>query len=193
MEQLQRAQMEAAISAVRQANQGDLVIAAYGSLPDRPEAGMEAVSRAMLPGFRKSMCVRVASCRGSPDAPGLVAGLIPEAGSAAMAMLMQAADPTDPILAQRLSLRELNGKAYTPLVVHLDLPDGSARLALGFAAEVWHCDFWTGPAEVAAGLIAKASGECGANEAYLDAVVAFERRVFGAVTPELDAIQRALR
>lgn len=192
MRHLQKAQLEAAVAALRLATAGDLPIAAYGSLPDRPEPGMIPLSPVVLPGFRKSMCVRVATCRGSAVAPGLVAGLIPDPSAAAMAMLMQAEDADDPDLLHRLAARELDGKAYAPVLLRADAPDGCSQLALAFVADVWHRDFWSGSPTAAASMISAASGDCGANRAYLDLVLAFETRVFGRVTPELAEIARRL-
>ena len=192
MKTLQIAHLQAAVDAVRLANGGALPIAAYGSLPDRPETGMVAVSPAILPGYRKSMCVRVVTCRGSVAAPGLVAGLIPENGSKTMAMLMQTDDADDPDLLNRLAARELDGKGYAPAIVRADLKDGSSRLALAFIAEIWHSDFWAGAPSDAALMMSRATGRCGSNVAYLAAVIDFETQVFGHVTPELSEISRHL-
>lgn len=189
--QYQTNQLHAAIAAVRAANYGQLDIAAYGSLPDRPEPGMGRPVPARLPGYRKAICIRERTCRGTAKRPGLVAGLLPDPGRDSMAMIFHSETPDLEALIRRLSLRELDGRGYAPQPV-LAQVDGTPRLALAFVAALGHPDVLEMAPDLAAATIAKAEGTCGTNRAYLEQILAFESRVYGQTTPELREIAEHL-
>lgn len=184
-------QLHVVIAAVRAANDGQLDIAAYGSLPDRPEHGMAEPIPARLPGYRKDMCIRERTCRGTAARPGLVAGLLPDPARDSMAMIFHSKTPDLEALVRRLSLRELDGRGYAAQPV-LAQVDGTPRLALAFVAALGHPDVVELAPGLAAATIANTEGACGTNRAYLEQILAFENRVYGETTPELREIAEHL-
>ncbi len=175
--------------AVKCLNDGQLLIAAYGSLPGKPEPGLQRPRRALIPGYRKSLCISVATHRGTPERPGLVAGILPARDEAAMAMAFDGEPATEDDLLAGLARRELDGKAYDPKALLVSFEDGTQRFALGFAAIPGHTDVVELPAAAAARIVAHAAGCSGTNAAYLRLTLGFERRAFGRVTPSLGQIE----
>lgn len=186
-------QLMSAARVVRQANAGDLVLVGYGSLPDKPEPGWRAVGPVLVEGWAKRMCIEVSRCRGTPEVPGLVAGLLPDAGAAAMGMLAVADAPDDPAVLEALARRELGGLAYDPLPVLCRAGDERTTIALAFVASIWHRQTRRLTVEAAADIIARAEGSCGPNRAYLDLLLGFETRAFGHQTPEIAVVKEALK
>lgn len=183
MQDIQNAQLRASAELVMQANNGRFVIAGYGSLPNRQAPGTSQLGAAWIKHTRKEMCIRVTRCRGKPGAPGLVAGIVPEANMSSMALLSVFHGPSLDAFLDELAQRELQGLAYDPRPVLCRRLDGSDQLALAFVAAPWHPDFVQLPARETADIIQSASGSCGHNRDYLDLVTDFERDVFGEVSP----------
>lgn len=189
---LQNNQLDNAIELVRRLNGNELIIAGYGSLPDRPEAGMHNLGPAFISDHVKGLHILVESCRGVPGTPGLVAGLLPSPGQNAMANLSMVSSDKIESLREKLRVRELNGKAYCPSLVHTFPLEGPPVLALAFVTAIWHPNFVSMDAKAAAQIVAKASGSCGSNLDYLKMVTDFERRAFGQTTPSLADIHAEL-
>ncbi|MEP4928687.1 MAG: gamma-glutamylcyclotransferase [Hyphomicrobiales bacterium] len=187
MNHLQLAQLHETAKTVRQANYGQLYIAGYGSLPGKPEPGLTPVGPGWIRNYQKDLCVSVTNCRGDALLPGRVAGLIPEVGARSMSMLTLAQGNEDDLMC-RLAQRELNGLAYDPRVVTFDQATGESTLALAFAAAIWHPEIASETLTERARIVARASGTCGTNRAYLELCLAFEQDCFGTTTKSLSAL-----
>ncbi|MGC3940943.1 gamma-glutamylcyclotransferase [Roseobacter sp. EG26] len=191
MKLFQYQQLMDAVSIVRDANDGDLLIAGYGSLPLKPEAGLMPLEPGWVRHHRKELCIEVTRCRGTVDRPGRVAGLVPDTKARSMCMIARA-DPLDHELLDRLAQRELGGLPYEARVVSCDLKLGGRQLALGFVAALWHPGFRIENLDRLASVVSRAEGACGTNRAYLDLVLSFEMQVFGTVTDDLGLLKSRL-
>lgn len=191
MKSLQYQQLRDAVSIVQNANDGDLLIAGYGSLPLKPEAGLVPHEPGWVRHHRKELCIEVTRCRGTVDRPARVAGLVPDAKARSMCMIARA-DPLDGELLDGLAQRELGGLAYDARVVSCDLKSGGRLLALGFVAALWHPGFRIENLDRQATVVSRAEGTCGTNRAYLDLVLGFEMQVFGTVTEDLGRLKSRL-
>jgi len=191
MKQLQDMQLAAMAEAIRTANDGSLLLAAYGSLPLKPEPDSRLEGAGWILGYRKDLCISVTRCRGTPDHPGRVAGLIPDDSARAMAMVTKATGQHDRFLAG-LAARELNGLGYDPAVLTCEMTTGERKLVLGFVASIWHRDFQQEPVDVRAPIVAASKGTCGSNMEYLEMVLTFEQAAFGKTTSQLQALKSAI-
>ncbi|MEP2981627.1 MAG: gamma-glutamylcyclotransferase [Lentilitoribacter sp.] len=191
MKNFQKVHLQDSVDIVRNANGGELLIAGYGSLPNRPEPGLTPISPGWILNYRKEMCIRVTTCRGTSSQPARVAGLVPDTKSRSMCMIAKA-DGDQQMLLEQLENRELAGMAYDPRVVAVDLMNGKHILAVAFVAAFWHVDLLQEMVTEQANVIAKASGSCGSNREYLDLILDFEWKMFGMVTPKLAALQKRL-
>lgn len=181
----QRTTFEHAANLVRAANGGDLLIAAYGSLPLKPEPELVPAGAALIPQYRKALCIRVTTCRGTSLNEGRVAGLIPDPNESALTMIMRAHGGPDTELMERLARRELDGLAYEARPLLCNLVNGGNVIALGFVAETEHPGFREDFEEELVDIVASAKGTCGSNLEYLDMILAFERATFGRTTAHL--------
>ena len=140
----------------------------YGSLIWRP--GFEALraERAVLPGWRRSFCLRSVRYRGTPEAPGLVLGLDADPDAACEGVAYQVgADAAEATLAY-LRERELVTYAYRELVASAQLATGETVDALIYAVDRAHPQYAGAlPLAEQAAIIARSVGPMGPNRDYL--------------------------
>ena len=144
----------------------DLWVFAYGSLMWDPAIHFSEVRRARVNGYHRRFCLETKGGRGSPNAPGLMAGLDYGGFCEGLVFRIEAAlvDQETEILWQR----EMIMRGYAPTFVAIETPQGEVE-ALAFVVML------DGPhyladitLEKAAPMIATARGFFGSNLEYLD-------------------------
>ena len=144
----------------------DLWVFAYGSLMWDPAIRFCEVRRATAQGYHRRFCLETKGGRGSPDAPGLMAGLDYGGLCEGLAFRIEATqvDRETEILWQR----EMIMYGYAPTFIVMETPQGEVE-ALAFVVML------DGPhyladitVEQAAPMIAAARGFFGSNLEYLD-------------------------
>jgi cation transport protein ChaC len=144
----------------------DLWIFAYGSLMWDPAIHFSEIRRATANGYHRRFCLETKGGRGSPDAPGLMAGLDYGGLCEGLVFRIEAAhvDQETEILWQR----EMILHGYTPTFITIETPQDEVE-ALAFVVML------DGPhylpnitLEDAAPMIAIAQGFFGSNLEYLD-------------------------
>jgi cation transport protein ChaC len=145
---------------------GDLWIFAYGSLMWDPAVHFSEVRRATANGYRRRFCLESNGGRGSPQTPGLMAGLDYGGFCEGLVFRIEAAlvDQETEILWQR----EMIMRGYAPTFIATKTPQGEVE-ALAFVVLL------DGPhylpditLDEAAPMIAAARGFFGSNLEYLD-------------------------
>lgn len=144
----------------------DLWIFGYGSLIWRPDFEYLEKRPAVLAGWSRRFWQGSHDHRGTPEAPGRVVTLIPDAESACEGMAFRLADSARERVLQLLDYREKNG--YERLYSKLVLDDGRSVDGLTYIADEENPAF-LGPAPLAeiAKQIATSVGPSGQNSDYL--------------------------
>jgi len=111
----------------------------YGSLMWRPGFPYEEVLPASLDGYRREMCIQSVRYRGTPDAPGLVCGLMPGGRCRGLAYRIHA-DKKESVI-RYLDERELVNDVYLPCHVNLELEGGFRVKARTYVADTEHLQY----------------------------------------------------
>ncbi len=145
----------------------ELWVFAYGSLMWDPGIHFSEVRFADLDGYQRRFSYRIMVGRGSPECPALMLALEPSAGCCRGLAFRIAADAVD-AETEILWRREMIRGGYLPRLLPVATPQGDIT-ALAFVANAGH-DEYAGelPPDVAAAMIASASGPLGSNRAYLE-------------------------
>ena len=145
---------------------GDFWVFAYGSLMWDPAIHFSEVRRATADGYHRRFCLETKGGRGSPETPGLMAGLDYGGICEGLVFRIEAArvDKETEILWQR----EMIMRGYAPTFIAMETPQGQVE-ALAFVVML------DGPhylpditLDEAAPMIATARGFFGSNMEYLD-------------------------
>ncbi len=134
-EQLARADFVSA-SGVEEATHGELWVFGYGSLVWRPGFTYSLRCKAMLRGWRRSLCVYSHVYRGTPERPGLVLGLDRGGACPGVAFRVDAAlrEPTIRYLREREQVTAVYLERMVPIVL-----EGGERVnALTYIADRLH-------------------------------------------------------
>ncbi len=148
----------------------DLWVFAYGSLMWDPAFFFDEVRLARAEGYERRFCLLLKSGRGSPDAPGLMAGL--DRGDSCQGLAFRIrADHVDQE-SEIIWRREMIGFGYVPTFIPVETAIGSVE-ALTFVVDPDSDRYQGGlnPDEAAA-MIAVAEGRLGSNREYLDSLSA---------------------
>ena len=115
---------------------GELWVFGYGSLMWRPGFTYSLRCKAMLRGWRRSLCIYSHHYRGTPDRPGLVLGLDRGGACPGVAFRVEAAlrEPTIRYLRER----EQPTAVYIERMVPVTLESGDRVSALTFVADRMH-------------------------------------------------------
>ena len=115
---------------------GELWVFGYGSLMWRPGFTYSLRCKAMLRGWRRSLCIYSHHYRGTPDRPGLVLGLDRGGACPGVAFRVEAAlrEPTIRYLRER----EQPTAVYIERMVPITLESGDRVSALTFVADRMH-------------------------------------------------------
>jgi glutathione-specific gamma-glutamylcyclotransferase len=118
---------------------GDLWIFGYGSLMWRPGFAFSLRCKAMLRGWRRSLCIYSHIYRGTPDRPGLVLGLDRGGACQGVAFRVEAAlsEPT----IRHLREREQVTAVYVERMVPVELESGERVSALTYVADRLHAQY----------------------------------------------------
>ncbi|PJI95375.1 cation transport protein ChaC [Acidovorax sp. 69] len=149
----------------------DLWVFAYGSLMWNPGFHFDQVRRAHLQGFarRFALCTHIG--RGTPDCPGLVLTLQPDADHACEGLAFRIPAALVDAESRLLWRREMITGAYCPALLPLQTPQGLVH-ALVLTANTAHPHYRGDLSmQATAATIAKACGRIGSNREYLDQLV----------------------
>src|SRR5215468_2904359 len=147
----------------------DLWIFAYGSLMWRPACEIDGQEMAVLKGWHRKFCIRIARWRGTPDNPGLMMAL--DRGGSCRAVVQRLSASAIRNQLGQLLRREMTSKEHPtnrPRWVTVDTGDGQRRRAIVFAVER-ASPYYSGnfsPEETAA-ILARAVGHWGSGAEYL--------------------------
>jgi cation transport protein ChaC len=149
---------------------GDFWVFGYGSLIWRPGFAHVETQRARLYGYRRALCIYSHVHRGTRERPGLVLGL--DRGGSCIGMAFRVpGDLREEVIAY-LRERELVTNVYLERTVAVRLEDGAAVPAVTYVADRDHEQYAGALDEAeAASVVSGASGQSGANEAYLFSTV----------------------
>ncbi len=106
----------------------------YGSLIWNPEFAFDRRITARIHGYHRRLCLWSRVNRGTPDCPGLVAGLDRGGSCAGVVYRLQAAGAQREL--ERLWEREMFLGSYAPRWLNCQLPDGSHQRALAFVVRL---------------------------------------------------------
>lgn len=144
---------------------GDLWVFGYGSLMWRPGFEYLEVRPARLYGYHRALCIWSWVHRGTQEQPGLVFGL--DAGGSCIGRAFRIAEADKPAVVEYLYAREMVTAVYIPRLHTVRLPEGPVT-ALCFVVDRRHRQYAGRLAvEQAAGVVAGARGQSGANREYL--------------------------
>jgi cation transport protein ChaC len=146
----------------------DLWIFAYGSLMWRPACEIDGQEMALLRGWHRKFCIRIARWRGTPDNPGLMMALDRGGSCRAVAPRLSAATARDRL--GQLLRRELTSKnnpTNRPRWVTVEA-GGRRRRAIAFAV-MRSSPYYSGDfsPEETAEILARAVGHWGSGAEYL--------------------------
>lgn len=146
---------------------GPLRVFGYGSLMWRPGFDYEACCEAVLPGYRRSLCVWSWHHRGTQTVPGLVFGLDQIAGTFCQGCVYTIPASERLQALQYLRERELITDVYAPAWLSLQTPAGEVE-ALTFVVDREH-EQYAGEldAETCARVCATSVGKSGPNHEYV--------------------------
>jgi glutathione-specific gamma-glutamylcyclotransferase len=152
--------------AVERAPHGELWVFGYGSLMWRPGFAYAFRCKAMLRGWRRSLCIYSHDYRGTPEKPGLVLGLDRGGACAGVAFRVKAALREATI--RYLRDREQVTSVYVERVVPVTLESGERVNALTYVADRLHRQYAGRIDREAMLAIVRASrGQSGENAAYV--------------------------
>lgn len=145
---------------------GDLWVFGYGSLMWRPGFLYTLRSKAMLRGWRRSLCIYSHVYRGTREKPGLVLGL-DRGGACSGVAFRVAATLSEPTL-RYLREREQATSVYFERMVPVTLESGERVNALAFVADRLH-EQYAGrlDREAMLGIVRAGRGQSGENAAYV--------------------------
>lgn len=148
----------------------DVWVFAYGSLMWNPAIHVAESARAKLYGYHRAFCLSLRFGRGSPEAPGLMLGLMPGGMCQGIAHRIAAGAVESEL--RILWMREMLSGAYVPRRTAVRLDRGAAP-AVTFVINRAHARYeGRRPPEEAARRIAAAAGHLGTNRDYLYRTVA---------------------
>jgi len=146
--------------------QDDLWVFAYGSLMWDPGFRFAEVRCALLPGYHRSFCLRSELGRGTPERPGMMAGLVE--GGTCRGLAFRIAAPLVEAETRVLWKREMLMHAYEPTFVPVETAPGTVE-ALTFVINPAGRNFQPGMSvEETARYMAQGEGLYGTSLAYLE-------------------------
>jgi glutathione-specific gamma-glutamylcyclotransferase len=145
---------------------GELWVFGYGSLMWRPGFAYDFRCKAMLRGWRRSLCVYSHVYRGTPERPGLVLGL--DRGGACHGVAFRVDVALREATIRYLREREQATAVYIERIAPITLENGERVRALTFVADRQHPQY-AGRLDRDAilGLVRAGNGKSGDNAAYV--------------------------
>lgn len=147
----------------------------YGSLIWRPDFAFAAREQALLRGLHRDLCVISHVHRGTPDRPGLVAGL--DLGGACRGVAFQVVPGAEQDTIDYLRAREQQTMVYRETSRRVQLADGRHVEAVCFVVDRGHHQYGKGLSlEEKAALLSTGVGKSGRSIDYLtDLIDSLER------------------
>ena len=139
----------------------------YGSLVWRPSPALEGCGTEVCraDGYRRAFCQRSADHRGTPEAPGLVASIVPAPDASCYGLAYTIPDERVDSVLDELDFREKGG--YSADVITIHTTAGESQQALAYYASNENPMYLDASLEEAAQIIKTAVGPSGANDQYL--------------------------
>ncbi len=145
---------------------GDLWVFGYGSLMWRPGFVYTLRCKAMLRGWRRSLCIYSHIYRGTREKPGLVLGL--DRGGACPGVAFRVATPLREPTVRYLREREQATAVYLERMVPVTLESGERVRALVFVADRLHAQYAGRlDREAMLGMVRAGRGQSGENATYV--------------------------
>jgi glutathione-specific gamma-glutamylcyclotransferase len=145
---------------------GGLWVFGYGSLMWRPGFAYARRCKALLRGWRRSLCVFSHVYRGSPDRPGLVLGL--DRGGACPGVAFEVDPALREATVRYLREREQATAVYVERLAPVTLDDGERVLALTYVADRLHHQYAGRlDREAMLEIVRRGRGQSGANADYI--------------------------
>ena len=149
-----------------QALHGELWVFAYGSLMWRPGFAYASRAKAMLRGWRRSLCIYSHVYRGTPERPGLVLGL--DRGGACAGVAFHVNASLRELTIRYLRDREQATSVYLERMVPVTLETGERVNALTYVADRLHRQYAGRlDREAMLAIIRAGHGQSGHNAAYV--------------------------
>jgi glutathione-specific gamma-glutamylcyclotransferase len=154
------------LEAAEPVSEGAFWVFGYGSLMWRPGFTYVRRSKALLRGWRRSLCVYSHVYRGSPERPGLVLGL--DRGGACPGVAFEVDAALRETTIRYLRERELATAVYLERIAPVSLASGARVLAVTYVADRLH-DQYAGRLDRAAMLeyVRAGKGKSGDNAEYI--------------------------
>jgi len=171
----------------------DLWVFAYGSLMWRPGFDYATRERARMEGYHRCFCMSSIHYRGTPEAPGLVLALDPEAGAVCEGIAYRVLPESRDIVLSYLRERELISSAYREVFAPMVLSSGHRVEAVTYVMDQAHeqyCGRLT--LDEQAEIIARSHGKMGPNADYLFETAAHLQEI-GCPDPDLSALDAMVR
>jgi cation transport protein ChaC len=168
-----------------------LWVFAYASLIWKPELSFDARRTVRVHGYHRSLCLHSVAYRGTPEQPGLVAGLARGGSCAGLALRVPAAAVPEEFA--RLWEREMFMGSYAPRWLAARASDGQVLRALAFVVNPGasnYCGRLPEPEMLA--ILARAKGRYGTSLDYLERTVA-ALHAEGLADPHLERLARLAR
>lgn len=164
----------------------DFWVFGYGSLIWRPGFAHAETRRALLHGYRRSLCVLSHVHRGTPDRPGLVLGL--DRGGSCVGLAFRVPQGLRDEVTAYLRERELVTNVYLERSLTVRLEGGAHVAALAYVVDRTHAQY-AGRMDTgeAARHVSGAIGRSGRNEDYVASTVA-HLKVLGIRDRWLEAV-----
>ena len=157
---------EGGVAAAEPPAHGDLWVFGYGSLMWRPGFACAHRCKAMLRGWRRSLCIYSHVYRGSPEKPGLVLGL--DRGGACAGVVFQVAAALREPTIRYLRDREQVTSVYLERTVSITLESGERVEALTYVADRLHGQYAGRlDRETMLAIVRAGHGRSGDNAAYV--------------------------
>ncbi len=154
----------------------DFWVFGYGSLMWRPGFAHVETARAHLRGYRRALCIRSHTHRGTPERPGLVLGL--DRGGSCLGLAFRVPGELADEVLPYLRARELISHVYFEKRLPVRLNDGRLVEALTYVADRRHRQYAGALlAAEAAEIVAGAWGQSGANVDYVVSTVDHLRKM----------------
>jgi len=156
----------ATASGLGQSSQETLWVFGYGSLMWRPGFAYSQRCKAMLRGWRRSLCIYSQVYRGTPERPGLVLGL--DRGGACPGVAFRVEEALREKTIRYLREREQPTAVYVERMVPIALETGERVSALAYVADRLHPQYAGRLSrEAMLGIVRAGRGKTGDNASYV--------------------------
>ncbi len=170
----------------------DIWVFAYGSLMWDPAFRFAEVRLGRVAGYARRFCLLdTFGARGTPEAPGLQAGLAEAPGGDCTGLVFRIAAAEAEVEAEVVWRREALADPYLPRFLPVETDHGPVE-ALAFVANPASAQIVHLPRAVQVGYLATGRGDFGTSRAYLEGIAA-QLQALGIEDPEIDTLLDEVR